>query len=739
MKGINKRFFSFLAVGALASSSLIAQVAEIVSTKGYTWRGDSIIQGEFIATAPSATEIVSTYSARPGYFMPIDKQWKLKNDISSYPKLTTSNTLLNAVYNMGLDEMVNAVEPDTTLRTGKEWAGVWTRDVSYSIILSMAALQPEASKISLMKKVNSDGQIIQDTGTGGAWPISTDRMIWAVAAYELYKVTGDRQWLEYIYEVIKNSLEKDEKTVMSENGLVRGETSFIDWREQSYPRWMQPADIYRSEAFSTNVIHAAAMEVLSKIAKELGKKKIAEEWAAKAKKLTEAINHEFWMKDKGYYGMYTYGRDFMRLNPRSETLGQSLAVLYDVADPEMARELTEKSPITQWGSPIFFPGISDISNYHNNALWPFVASYWTLANAKAGNEEGVLQGIGSVVRPAALFTTNKENLNLDNGDIFTELNSSNMLWSLSGNLALTNRILFGINFEPDGIVFKPFVPKTLADTRRLENFKYRDAVLDIEVSGYGDKIKEFTLNGKKTKPFLPGNAKGKQTIRIVLDDSFAGEPIKVNMTENKKAPLTPIARWAVTPEAPYTVLEWNPIEYVTTYYIIKDGKNYGVTRANTFTTREPGEYQVIALSDDWIESFASEPMSNRTSITIPMGEGKSRHKLTEDGGPFSFDVPVPIAGEYMVTFRYANGNGPINTENKAAIRTLEVNGEKAGTIVMPQRGKNYWIPGDSNHIKVHLDSGWNKFTVVMRPEDRNMNLETNNAQLCSVTVTLIEE
>lgn len=27
---------------------------------------------------------------------------------------------------MGLDEMVNAVEPDTTLRTGKEWAGVWT-------------------------------------------------------------------------------------------------------------------------------------------------------------------------------------------------------------------------------------------------------------------------------------------------------------------------------------------------------------------------------------------------------------------------------------------------------------------------------------------------------------------------------------------------------------------------------------------------------------------------------------
>ena len=117
--------------------------------------------------------------------MGIDKTWKCKNDISGYPQLTTPNMLHTAIYNMGLDEMVNAIEPDTTLRTGKEWAGVWTRDVSYSILLSMAYLQPEASRISLMHKVNPRGRIIQDTGSGGAWPVSTDRIIWAVAAYEV--------------------------------------------------------------------------------------------------------------------------------------------------------------------------------------------------------------------------------------------------------------------------------------------------------------------------------------------------------------------------------------------------------------------------------------------------------------------------------------------------------------------------------------------------------------------------
>ena len=190
---------SFMLAGlmGLTVAGMVSAKDVVVKTPAYTWKGDTILQGPFKAFAPSEHEIVSDYSAQPGYYMEIDKVWKLKNDISSYPKLTTSNRLLQAVYKMGLDEMVNAVEPDTTLRTGKEWAGVWTRDVSYSILLSMAYLQPEASRISLMKKVDPLGRIIQDTGSGGAWPVSTDREIWCVAAWEVYKVTGDKKWLDF--------------------------------------------------------------------------------------------------------------------------------------------------------------------------------------------------------------------------------------------------------------------------------------------------------------------------------------------------------------------------------------------------------------------------------------------------------------------------------------------------------------------------------------------------------------
>ena len=744
-----------VAVLALASVGVSVQAQEIVKTDAYVWRGDSIIQGEYVAHAPSSTEIVSSYYAQPHYFMPVEHVWKLKNDISMYPRLTTSNTLHAAVFNMGLDEMVNAVEPDTTLRTGKEWAGVWTRDVSYSIILSMAYMQPEASKISLMKKVNANGRIIQDTGSGGAWPVSSDRMIWAVAAYEVYKVTGDKEWLKFIYPVIRDSFEDDFKVVYNaESGLVRGETSFIDWREQSYPKWMQTADIYNSEAMNTSVVHAEGLRILSKIADELGKKKEAKRYAEAAKSLTDAINRVFWMDDKGYYAMYTYGRENMILNPRAETLGESLAILFNVASPERAKIISQSNPTTPYGVAIFYPQISDMPSYHNNALWPFVASYWTLACAKAGNEQATLQGFGSVFRPAALFATNKENFNLDNGDIATELNSSNMLWSLSGNIALTCRILFGINYEDNGLSFSPFVPKVMADNRTLSNFTYRDAKLNITVKGHGQHIKSFMLNGKECKPFIPADIKGVNEIVIEMDcEEIPAQA--VNNQPNLKAPLTPIA-WIEDGR-----LCWNPIEYIGHYEVILNGKRVAKTRQTSYALTEQGEWQVIGVSEAGVESFASEPRSNADRFIVEMPGEKTSMKSAEisyqpltpiagyNGNGFvetdhstaaiSVTVDVPADGEYAFSLRYANGNGPVNTENKCAIRTLTVDGNKIGTVVMPHRGVANWDDwGMTNEVKTELKAGKHTLCIEYRPENENMNLSTNHAIIDCVKLVRVK-
>lgn len=83
----------------------------IVQTDAYRWQGDTIYQNEFKAWAENPYQIRSTYKGRPGYFMPISQEWKRKNDLTPYPVLEGGNLLHRAIYNMALDEMVNAVEP----------------------------------------------------------------------------------------------------------------------------------------------------------------------------------------------------------------------------------------------------------------------------------------------------------------------------------------------------------------------------------------------------------------------------------------------------------------------------------------------------------------------------------------------------------------------------------------------------------------------------------------------------
>lgn len=736
----------------------------ILQTPAYSWVADTIFQGPYMAYAVSDREIVSDYHAAPGYFMPIEKQWKLKNDISSYPRLTSSNTLHNALYNMALDEMVNAVEPDSTLRTGKEWPGVWTRDVSYSIILSMAMLQPEVSRISLEHKISPNGTIIQDTGSGGAWPVSSDRQIWSLAAFEVYKATGNERWLRRIYPIIKKSLEDDYATIYDKTtGLVHGETSFIDWREQSYPRWMQTADIYQSEALGTSVVHARAWQTLSEIASLLGNNAEARIYSQRSEALRSAINEHLWMADKGYYAMYLYGRDYLIQNPRAETLGESLAILWEVASPQRSKLITEKNPITPFGPAIFFPQIADMPAYHNNALWPWVGAYWTLANAKVNNSYGALLGMGAIFRPAALFCTNKENFNLDNGDITTELNSSNMLWCLSGNIALTVKMLFGVNAEVDGLRFTPFIPRELNDRRTLTGLKYRNMTVNISIEGYGSRISKFFLNGKAHSPFLPADLKGVQEVKIVMDNNLI-QPMRVNETANVKAPLTPVTRMTHDPSlgrdntVKLNLLEWQPIEYIHHYIVLRDGKQIATTRETAWNSSEPGVYQIIGVSDAGVQSFASEPLSNIPEIVVEMPievnkiaspeacnvptspirgyRGTGFAEIDHSTGPIHVGVDVKESGYYAVDLRYANGNGPVNTENKCAIRTLSVDSKRIGTLVMPQRGVGNWSDwGITNSLEVYLTPGRHVFTISYLPENENMNFHTNHCLLDRMYLT----
>jgi len=691
---------------------------------------------------PDGDDIYETTLTMGGNDKKIASSWKLSKDISAFPQYRSGYKLSDAIYNMSLEEMQKAIEPDSTFRTGKEWSGVWTRDISYSIILSMAILQPKVAVYSLMRKVKN-GRVIQDTGTGGAYPVSSDRMIWAVAAWEVYKVTGDRGWLAKAYQIVKNSVTDDEKNVYDPiTGLVHGESSFLDWREETYPKWMQPADIYESECLGTNVVHYQVNKVLAAMARLMNDPD-ASMYDKQASIIKKGIQTCLWQPAKGYYGQYLYGRNYKSLSPRSEALGEALAVYFGAAKETQQQSVIARTPVNDFGIPCIYPQIPGIPPYHNSAVWPFVETYWAMASAKAGNEASVIRAIAAIYRPAALWLTNKENFVVNDGDYAgTQINSSNMLWSLSGNIALVYKVLFGINYNVNSLQIKPFVPKALAGERSLTNFKYRNAYLNIIMKGYGNQIKAITLDGKQiANGIIPATLTGEHSVNITLaNNSISGIS---NLQPGYTAPETPVVTYH------NGQLSWSPVKNVIGYHIIKNGKYLSPARATNLhiSASEYAEYQVAAVDAKGVSSFNSEPVeivprgaeqtieaeSFATSSGLPYkgfsGKGFVEVSKTKN---ITLNIPVNITreGVYAISFKYANGNGPINTENKCAIRTLDVDDKFAGTIVLPQRGKEEWSDwGYSNSVKVKLYKGTHNVSLQFKGPNENMNGEINQAMI----------
>lgn len=675
---------------------------------------------------------------------PETKQWKLKTDIASYPQLQTDIPLVNALYNMSLEEMHANIEADTTFRTGALWGGVWTRDVSYSIYLGLAGIETEVAKNSLRRKVTANKRIVQDTGSGGAWPVSTDRVVWSLAAWEIYKVTQDKDWLRYAAGIIKNTLEDDLKTIHNKQyGLVCGESSFIDWRaEQSYPIWMNCADIFESMSLGTNVIYYKTYRILEEMLSILGRD--ATVCTRLADKLKTAINKQLWLPSEGYYAQYIYGDVFKSVAPRYECLGEAMAVLFDVADAKQSKEIMSKSPVTPYGATIVYPQMPFIPPYHNNGIWPFVQSYWNLAAAKTGNEKLLEHGLAAMYRPAALFLSNYENFVAESGDYRgTEINSYRMLWSIAGNLSTIYRIFFGMNFEADHLRFAPFVPQAYKGKMQLTGYPYAGAQLNITITGYGNKIKSFRLNGTAQKqPTIPGNLKGVQTIEIQLSPS--GDKSTFNLVENTCTPLAPV----IVQEG--RQFSWNPVPRIEMYHVYCNGQeiaqtknlSYPITEDNTYR-----EFQVKAVDEKGVASYLSNPLTvfpkeSRLIVEVEnFAEVSSLPFLNYSGRGFAeldkttnkhitLEVDVPTDGQYAFSARYSNGEGPINTENKCALRSLYLNDHYEGAIVMPQRGKNKWSDwGMSNSLLLPLKKGTNKLTITFDPHNENMNREVNRAML----------
>lgn len=670
--------------------------------------------------------------------------WKIDSLDTRFPRYDSDQVLVDALYNMSIDCISANIREDNTYRAGAAWDGVWTRDVSYSIYLALAYLDPQRSMNSLRAKVKND-LIVQDTGTGGSWPVSTDRIVWTIAAWEIYKVTGDKEWLRYAYNVIDNTLKQDMLTVFDRRfSLMHGEQSYLDWREQTYPRWMQPKDIYESMALGTNALFARSCAIVGEMAKELGETN--NDYADVAKEIAHAINNRLWIPERGYYSGYLYGGINPIQSDATDVLGEALCVIFDIANPEMAKTAVSNTPRVAYGTPSVFPQQHDIQPYHNNAVWPFVQSFWNIAAAKTENMEALEAGLGAIYRQAALFATQKELFVASTGDYRgTAINSDKMLWSSAGNVAMLFRVIAGMEFRADSLLFKPFVPESFTGHKSISEFRYRDAILSVDVAGTGNHIAQFMVDGKPSHSHaIPSDISGEHRIEIVLADNKLPKHA-THLVPQAWMPHSPIMK--VTTK---TIEVTNPRDGIV-YDIFVNGTYFDRTEQTIveYDRDMLGNYQTIMAvpveKESGVKGFAAAPVERFDVANIfhaeDFAEGGTRHIADPEKAArfvetsrtkntsISFRVKARKNGAFVMDVRYANGSGPINTDNRCAIRTLTVNGVRAGVLVMPQRGRGEWLStGFSNRLIVNLLKGENVISIdFVSPENENMNGSVNTA------------
>lgn len=490
-----------------------------------------------------------------------------------FPYLRTGNVSFDGLFALAIDEMkldsveeirdgaYNLGEPIdcNCFKTGEKWDYVWTRDLSYAANLSLAMLDPQRVKNSLDFKLSgyrneiekpkfAQGdeqgiQIIQDTGSGGSWPISTDRVTWALGAKSVLDNLQGEDRAEFALKTLNalsNTLDIDRQVIFdSTTGLYNGEQSFLDWREQTYADWIKNdlSAMATSKSVSTNLAHFIALTLASDLAKEFNNKKRYKKYSIWAADLKNSINEHLWLKDSGMYSSLTASHFDDVAMKKYDWLGQSLAIISGVASSEQIDSILANYPHGPMGAPVIFPQQSGVRVYHNRSIWPFVTAYGLKAAIKGENVSVVNAAYATLIRSAALNISNMENLEwLSGQSIWLEradsklsgpvINSKSQLWSVGGYLNMVIEGVFGLHVQGDKLFINPFLTTKLK--QRL--FNRQEQIRLNNVSIHGKKINVVMTLPKRIA------RQGVYTIkRIMLNqNSILGQTIHIDQLNEQE-------------------------------------------------------------------------------------------------------------------------------------------------------------------------------------------------------------
>ena len=443
-----------------------------------------------------------------------------------------------AVYS---DAAKNLMETNTVwyqgqhvIRAGADYARPWTRDGSLNSMMAGSLLEPAVAENTLWHVTDK-----RQTVTGQWW----DRMIWVPAAWHHYKVTGDKEFLAEAYVCAKNSLEKQrEAYFVPEYGLFRGPSHLCDGIA-GYPD--PPAvntnggssycedypNLVCIMPTSLQAIYYGAYQAAAEMAEALGKER-AEigRWRQLAADLRDKTDAHLWIPEKHRYGYFVHGKGPKagKLEPHQEGAGLAFSLLFGLADDAKAAEIMEHFHNQPHGMTAVWPHFPRFSDEHpgrhNVLVWPQMSAYWALGALHRGradlfeweleNLTGLLHSTRPNIREIYDSIHGTPNGGMQSGRQWKATN--HQTWGATGYLVLIYNGLFGMWFEEDGIRFEPFLPNGWG-TCRLEELSYRDAKLDITITGAGSKVARFEVDGeKRERAAFPATLSGRHVLTIHL-------------------------------------------------------------------------------------------------------------------------------------------------------------------------------------------------------------------------------
>jgi hypothetical protein len=424
----------------------------------------------------------------------------------------------------------------------------WTRDASVNTWNAVSLLAPVVGRNTLWSVIDSQtgGGLIVQQGDNEWW----DQIVWVVSAWDHFLVTGDQDFLGDAYTTAVNTMStRVSANFNSSLGLFEG-PGFMNDGISGYPEPPYEPGIASSfvldypyasvmMCLSTNCLYYGAYRAMAHMAALLGHASDATGYQQAAASLRTAINANFWRADAGTYGYLIHGTgdpDAGQLDTHQEGGGLALAVLLGVADAAQTALLltnTQWEPhgvVNVWPDfPWYDDGTDDGKWGRQASLWPMVHSMFGHAAAIGGRADlfgRAVTDLAEMVNASQVSFYELYNPvtgvpdggwqpGADGSEITQWTAQPDQTWSATGYLRMIYRGLFGLTFTTRGLELAPCLP-TGWGTVRLRGVPYRDAILDITLTGAGTRIASVLVDGRPHSPVLPASISGGHTVEVAL-------------------------------------------------------------------------------------------------------------------------------------------------------------------------------------------------------------------------------